>query len=73
QLLLGDASRAENNSEMVRVSLGQDLTVLGFDPFGSAWRVIVSYETDQTPVVDPAVEEASLLRHRVMGGLAISF
>ena len=73
QVLAGDATRADNNSEMLRISLGQDLTVLGFEPFGSAWRVIVSYETDQTPVSDPAVEETALLRHRVMGGLSISF
>jgi len=73
QVLQGDGTRAENYSEMVRVSLGQDLTVLGFDPFGSAWRLVVSYETDATPVVDPAVEETALLKHRLMGGVSISF
>jgi hypothetical protein len=73
QILLGNASRAENDSEMLRISVGQDLTVLGFDPFGSAWRLIVSFESDTTPVVDPTVEETALLRHRVMGGLSISF
>ena len=73
QVLQGDASRADNSSEMLRLSLGQDLTVLGFDPFGTAWKLVVSYETDSTPVVDPAVEETALLRHRVMGGVSISF
>jgi len=73
QVLQGDASRAENYSEMFRVSVGQDLTVLGFDPFGSAWRLIVAYETDATPLADPAVEETALLKHRLMGGLSVSF
>ncbi len=73
QVLVGDASRAENDSEMLRVSVGQDLTVLGFDPFGSAWRLIVSFETDTTPVVEQTVEQTALLRHRLMGGLSISF
>jgi len=73
QILLGDASRAENDSEMLRLSVGQDLTVLGFVPFGSTWRLIVSFESDTTPVVAPTVEQTALLRHRLMGGLAISF
>jgi hypothetical protein len=73
QVLQGDTARAENFSDMMRLSLGQDLTVLGFDPFGTAWKLIVSYETDSTPVVDAAVEETALLRHRVMGGVSISF
>jgi len=73
QILQGDSTRAENFSDMVRLSLGQDLTVLGFDPFGSAWKLVVSYETDSTPVIDSVVEETALLRHRVMGGLSISF
>jgi len=47
--------------------------VLGFDPFGTAWRLVVSYETESTPVVDSSVEETALLRHRVMGGVSISF
>ena len=68
QVLQGDTSRADKASDMLRLSLGQDLTVLGFDPFGTAWKLIVSYETDSTPVVDAAVEETALLRHRVMGG-----
>ena len=73
QVLQGDTARAENFSDMMRLSLGQDLTVLGFDPFGTAWKLIVSYETDSTPVVDAAVEEMAVLRHRVMGGVSISF
>jgi hypothetical protein len=74
QVLQGDTARAENSSDMLRLSLGQDLTVLGFDPFGTAWKLIVSYETDSTPVMDAAaVEETAVLRHRVMGGVSISF
>jgi len=74
QTLQGEATRADNFSDMLRVSLGQDLTVLGFDPFGSAWKLVVSYETDSTPTVtDGSLEETALLRHRVMGGLSISF
>jgi hypothetical protein len=72
-VLQSDTTRAGNDSEMLRISVGQDLTVLGFDPFGSAWRLIVSFESDTTPAVDPAVEETALLRHRLMGGLSISF
>jgi hypothetical protein len=73
QVLQGDTARAENDSDVLRLSLGQDLTVLGFDPFGTAWRLVVSYETESTPVVDSSVEETALLRHRVMGGVSISF
>jgi hypothetical protein len=73
QVLQGDTARAENFSDMMRLSLGQDLTVLGFDPFGTAWKLIVSYETDSTPVVDALAEETAVLRHRVMGGVSISF
>ncbi|HWC64927.1 MAG TPA: hypothetical protein VG777_02510, partial [Thermoanaerobaculia bacterium] len=73
QVLQGEGLRAENYSEMLRVSVGQDLTVLGFDPFGSAWRLIVSWETDSTPIADPTVEQTALLKHRLMGGLSVSF
>lgn len=73
QVLQGDTARAENDSDMLRLSLGQDLTVLGFDPFGTAWKLTVSYETDSTPFVDNSVEETALLRHRLMGGVSISF
>jgi hypothetical protein len=73
QVLQGDTARVENDSDVLRLSLGQDLTVLGFDPFGTAWKLIVSYETESTPVVDSSIEETALLRHRVMGGVSISF
>ena len=74
QVLIGDAGRTNNFSDKLRLSLGQDLTVLGFDPFGTAWKLVVSYETDTNALpVDNGVEEVAVLKRRVMGGLAISF
>ncbi len=74
QTLQGESTRSDNFSDMLRFSIGQDLAVLGFEPFGSAWRLIVSYETDSTPMAsDSTGEDTALLRRRVMGGLSISF
>jgi hypothetical protein len=75
QLLLTDSSRLENYSDMLRVSLGQDLTVLGFDPFGAAWKLVLAYETDRNalPSSDTASDESQTAKRRLMGGVSISF
>ena len=74
QLLVTDTARLENYSDMLRVSLGQDLTVLGFDPFGTAWKLVVAYETDRNPAsADPSGDESPIQRRRLMGGVSISF
>lgn len=74
QLLVTDTAHLENYSDMLRVSLGQDLTVLGFDPFGAAWKLVVAYETDRNPAAsDPNGEENPTTKRRLMGGVSISF
>jgi hypothetical protein len=74
QVLQTNSGVADNFSDLVRVSLGQDLSVLGFYPFGTAWRVLVSYETDNTNLAsDATIEETASLRRRLMGGLSINF
>jgi hypothetical protein len=74
QILVGDAGRTDNYSDKLRISLGQDLTVLGFDPFGTAWKLVVSFETDTNALPsDSGFEEVAVYRRRLMGGLAISF
>jgi hypothetical protein len=74
QLLQSESGAASNFSDRVRVSVGQDLTVLGIDPFGTAWRLIVAYESDTTTVAQrDSFEDTALLKHRLMGGLSISF
>lgn len=74
QVLQTSNGAAENFSDLVRVSLAQDLTVLGFYPFGTVWRVTVAYETDNSSSsTDSSIEETASLKHRVMGGLSISF
>ena len=74
QVLSGDAGMTQNNSDMVRVSLGQDLSLLGFDPFGTAWRLLLAYETDNSSIAQDAnLADAGPLKKRVLGGLSISF
>jgi len=74
QLLMTDTAHLENYSDMLRVSLGQDLTVLGFDPFGAAWKLVLAYETDRNPAVsDSSGDESPSTKRRLMGGVSISF
>jgi hypothetical protein len=74
QILQTGSGTAENSSDLVRITLGQDLTVLGFCPFGTTWRLSVAYETSSSPVgSDPPVEETATLKKRFMGGVSISF
>ncbi len=76
QVLMTDSSRLENYSDMLRVSLGQDLTVLGFDPFGAAWKLVLAYETDRSalpPSDTVSADETPATKRRLMGGVTISF
>ncbi|MGH9443052.1 MAG: carboxypeptidase-like regulatory domain-containing protein [Thermoanaerobaculia bacterium] len=74
QVIVTDTGHLENYSDMLRVSLGQDLTVLGFDPFGTAWKLVLAYETDRNPTAPESdSDESPATRKRLMGGVSISF
>jgi hypothetical protein len=74
QILQSETGMANNSSDKLRFAIGQDLTVFGFDPFGSAWRLVLAYERDSsTLAANSSIEETALLRRRFTGGVSISF
>jgi Carboxypeptidase regulatory-like domain len=62
-----------NGADNLRLSVSQNLSVLGVAPFGSALRVLISYEAARRQRVDAEASAQVEDVHRVMGGLALAF
>lgn len=74
QVLQSNDAPTINDSDKTLFAVGQDLTILGFDPFGKVWRLVVSYETNSTPVAAGSIEQSVQLQtRRLTGGFTVSF
>ena len=64
-----------NDSDKLALSLAQDLSVMGFTPFGSACKLLLALESARNPLSDRKArsEEENPSTSRLMGGVAVSF
>jgi hypothetical protein len=65
-----------NDSDKLAVSVAQDLSVMGFTPFGSACKLLVALESSRNPLNGERKrrsDEEAPTTSRLMGGVALSF
>jgi len=70
QSLATAAALRSNDSRKIAISLAQDLSVVGVNPFGSVCKLLVALESARSA---PLVGDDSPSTSRVLGGVAISF
>ena len=67
-----------NDSDKLALSIAQDLSVMGFTPFGSVCKLLVAVESARSAVnvsdrKKISSEEELPTTSRLMGGVAVSF
>jgi hypothetical protein len=70
QSLATTAALNSNDSRKIAVSLAQDLSVIGVNPFGSVCKLLVALESARSAGL---TGEESPSTNRLLGGVAISF
>jgi hypothetical protein len=70
QSLATAAALRSNDSRKIAISLAQDLSVVGVNPFGSVCKLLVALESARNA---PPVGDDSPSTSRLLGGVAISF
>jgi hypothetical protein len=70
QSLATAAALRSNDSRKIAISLAQDLSVVGVNPFGSVCKLLVALESARSA---PLVGDDSPSTSRLLGGVAISF
>jgi hypothetical protein len=70
QSLATAAALRSNDSRKIAISLAQDLSVVGVNPFGSICKLLVALESAHSA---PLMGDDSPWTSRVLGGVAISF
>lgn len=65
------AARHANDSDKIAISIAQELSVIGVNPFGSNWKVLVALESARSTAMNDRDDQP--LSNRVLGGFAISF
>lgn len=70
QSLATAAALRSNDSRKIAISLAQDLSVVGVNPFGSVCKLLVALESARSA---PLVSDDSPSTNRLLGGVAISF
>ncbi|HJW15285.1 MAG TPA: hypothetical protein VJ776_11335, partial [Thermoanaerobaculia bacterium] len=71
QTLATAASAHSNDSRKLAVSVAQDLSVMGLNPFGSACKLLLALERARSAALLTGDEAPST--NRLLGGVAISF
>ncbi len=64
------AAFRSNDSQKIAISLAQDLSVVGVNPFGSVCKLLVAVETARSAALN---SDDSPSTNRLLGGVAISF
>ncbi|HLN59815.1 MAG TPA: hypothetical protein VK416_14730, partial [Thermoanaerobaculia bacterium] len=70
QSLATAAALRSNDSSKIAVSLAQDLSVVGVNPFGTVCKLLVALESARSVAL---TNDESLSTNRLLGGVAISF
>jgi hypothetical protein len=70
QSLATAAALRSNDSRKIAISLAQDLSVVGVNPFGSVCKLLLALESARSA---PLVGDDSPSTSRLLGGVAISF
>jgi len=70
QSLATVAALRSNDSRKIAISLAQDLSVLGINPFGSVCKLLVALESARSASL---TGDDSVSTNRLLGGVAISF
>ena len=70
QSLATAAALQSNDSSKVAISLAQDLSVVGVNPFGSVCKLLLALESAHSA---PLTSDESPSTNRLLGGVAISF
>jgi hypothetical protein len=70
QSLATAAALRSNDSRKIAISLAQDLSVVGVNPFGSVCKLLVALESARSA---PLASDDSPSTNRLLGGVAISF
>ncbi len=70
QTLATEAALRSNDSRKVAISVAQDLSVVGVNPFGSVCKLLVALESARSA---PQASDDSPTTNRLLGGVAISF
>jgi len=70
QSLATAAALRSNDSSKIAISLAQDLSVVGVNPFGSVCKLLVALESARSPAL---TSDDSPSTNRLLGGVAISF
>ncbi len=70
QSLATVAALRSNDSRKIAISLAQDLSVVGVNPFGSVCKLLVALESARSPSL---TSDDSPSTNRLLGGVAISF
>jgi hypothetical protein len=76
QGLMTPAALHSNDSDKLALSIAQDLSVMGFTPFGSVCKLLVAVESARSAVYSDrkiSAEEEAPATSRLMGGVAVSF
>ena len=72
QNLQTPASVLANDSDKLALSVAQDLSIMGLNPFGADWKLLVAFEQAHgTAVSEPQEENATA--NRLLGGVAVAF
>jgi hypothetical protein len=70
QSLATAAALRSNDSSKIAISLAQDLSVVGVNPFGSVCKLLIALESARSPGM---TSDDSSSTNRLLGGVAISF
>ena len=70
QSLATAAALRSNDSSKIAISLAQDLSVVGVNPFGSVCKLLIALESARSPAL---TGDDSSSTNRLLGGVAISF
>ncbi len=70
QSLATEAALRSNDSRKIAISLAQDLSVVGVNPFGSVCKLLLALESARNA---PLLSDDSPSTNRLLGGVAISF
>jgi hypothetical protein len=73
QSLATAAALRSNDSSKIAISLAQDLSVVGVNPFGSVCKLLVALESARSAGLSSDDSSAINSTNRLLGGVAISF
>ena len=67
------AALRSNDSNKIAISLAQDLSVVGVNPFGSVCKLLVALESARSAGLSSDDSSVINSTNRLLGGVAISF